>query len=52
LIAIGAAPIILSLLPCTVMCALGLCMMSRAGRTMPPPSAEHVTETDMSDRNR
>lgn len=27
LVAIGVAPVILSLLPCAVMCGLGLCMM-------------------------
>jgi hypothetical protein len=31
LVAIGLAPIILAVLPCAVMCALGLCMMSRSG---------------------
>lgn len=29
LVAIGIAPILLSILPCAVMCALGLCMMGR-----------------------
>lgn len=28
LVAIGVAPIILSILPCVVMCGLGFCMMS------------------------
>mgnify|MGYP001306871905 CR=1 FL=1 len=31
LVAIGAAPLVLSLLPCAAMCALGLCM-SRMGK--------------------
>jgi len=29
LVALGVAPIILSLLPCAVMCAFGLCMMGK-----------------------
>jgi hypothetical protein len=29
LVAIGIAPVILSLLPCAAMCALGICMMPR-----------------------
>ena len=28
LVAVGAAPLILSLAPCIAMCGLGLCMMS------------------------
>ena len=31
LVAAGLAPILLSTLPCLVMCALGLCMMGRSG---------------------
>ena len=31
LVAVGAAPIILSALPCLVMCGLGFCMMCRSG---------------------
>ena len=33
LTAVGAAPIILSALPCLVMCALGLCMRGGNGRS-------------------
>ncbi len=33
LTAVGAAPIILALLPCAVMCGLGLCMMGGAGKS-------------------
>ena len=33
LVAAGIAPIILSLLPCVVMCALGLCMVGMGGRS-------------------
>ena len=32
LVAIGAAPLLLSLAPCAVMCALGVCMMGRGGQ--------------------
>lgn len=35
LVAVGAAPIILSVLPCLVMCALGLCMHKMSGRPAP-----------------
>ena len=35
LVAVGAAPLILSLAPCAVMCALGLCMNMR-GHPNPP----------------
>src|SRR5712691_5898050 len=31
LVAAGLAPVLLSTLPCLVMCALGLCMMGRSG---------------------
>jgi len=31
LIAIGVAPLLLTLLPCAVMCVLGLCLMHKAG---------------------
>lgn len=33
LTAVGAAPIILSLLPCVAMCALGLCIRGRSGQS-------------------
>ena len=33
LVAIGVAPILLSVLPCAVMCALGLCMMGKSTRS-------------------
>lgn len=32
LVAVGLAPLILSVLPCVVMCALGLCAMRSAGQ--------------------
>ncbi len=31
LVAVGAAPILLALLPCAAMCALGLCMKKKGG---------------------
>ncbi|WP_092761856.1 hypothetical protein [Jannaschia helgolandensis] len=33
LAAVGAAPLILALAPCAVMCGLGLCMKGGAGKT-------------------
>jgi len=33
LVAIGVAPILLALLPCAVMCGLGLCMNKSGGKT-------------------
>lgn len=35
LVALGVAPILLSLLPCAVMCAAGVCMMGRGMKTTP-----------------
>lgn len=37
--AVGAAPILLSLLPCAAMCALGLCMRGGAARSCSTRSA-------------
>ena len=33
LVAVGAAPILLALLPCAAMCALGLCMKKGGGKS-------------------
>lgn len=33
LVAVGVAPILLGLAPCTVMCALGLCMNKKGGKS-------------------
>ena len=33
LAAIGVAPILISLLPCAAMCAVGLCMMAKGGQS-------------------
>ena len=40
LVAAGIAPVILSLLPCVVMCSLGFCMAGMAKRpsNIPPPA--------------
>jgi len=39
LVAAGLAPVILSVLPCLVMCALGICMMGRSDK--PQSTAPH-----------
>jgi hypothetical protein len=33
LVAIGVAPLLLTALPCVAMCALGLCMMPKGGKS-------------------
>ena len=46
LVAAGAAPIILSTLPCLIMCGLGVCMMCRSGKkesAIPPGAADTAT---------
>lgn len=46
LVAIGAAPIILSTLPCLIMCGLGVCAMCRSGRkeaASPPGAVDRAT---------
>jgi hypothetical protein len=43
LIAVSAAPILLSLLPCAIMCTLGLCFMKMSGANC---SAAHREPTD------
>jgi hypothetical protein len=40
LVAVGAAPLILSFAPCAAMCALGLCMNMR-GQSKTPVDARH-----------
>jgi hypothetical protein len=40
LVAAGIAPILLSTLPCLVMCGLGLCMMRRSCEKQSAPSAD------------
>lgn len=39
LVAAGLAPIILSALPCLVMCGLGLCLACRSGATQSTPAS-------------
>jgi hypothetical protein len=57
LVAAGLAPILISTLPCLVMCAFGVCMMCRSGEkgsapirdaadTASPPSTLAVSATD------
>ena len=50
LIAIGVAPVILSVAPCAAMCALGLCMhrmgsSSCGSASTEPPAARHDPES-------
>jgi len=53
-VALGVAPLILSLAPCAIMCALGFCMMGKgkggqsSGATggSPPDVAKTVAKTD------
>lgn len=40
LVAIGAAPVLIALLPCTIMCALGLCMRGKSNQTAASPGAK------------
>lgn len=42
LVAIGLAPILLSTLPCLVMCAFGVCMMHRSGKDQAPVIREAI----------
>ena len=43
LVAIGAAPLILGILPCAAMCALGLCMPMGRGRKQETPAIDTTT---------
>lgn len=45
LTAIGLAPLILSVAPCLIMCALGMCMMGKAAKSVPDQAAPQVTPT-------
>lgn len=40
LVAAGLAPVILSMLPCLVMCGLGVCVMCRSGKTQSTASLD------------
>src|SRR6266852_2339409 len=53
LVAAGIAPILLTALPCLILCGLGLCMNkmvggSRASQPMPPDKAELVNQSPIS----
>ena len=48
LTAVGVAPILIAVLPCAAMCALGLCMRRPAARTSAVPSRE-ATDAPESD---
>lgn len=39
LTAIGLAPLILSVAPCLIMCAFGMCMMGKAAKSVPDQAA-------------
>jgi hypothetical protein len=39
LVVLGVAPLLLSLAPCAAMCALGLCMHRKVGRSRGPANA-------------
>jgi hypothetical protein len=45
LVAAGLAPLILGVLPCAAMCALGLCMMGMSGKKAVPGSSSDSTPT-------
>ena len=45
LTAIGLAPIILSVAPCLIMCAFGMCMMGKAGKSMSAQNAPSNTQS-------
>ena len=47
LVVIGAAPLLLALAPCAVMCALGLCMMGRSSGSEKPTDADAQPEADV-----
>jgi hypothetical protein len=55
LVAAGIAPILLTALPCLVMCGLGLCMNKMAGRSCAPGSTQNtsgeIKQTQSDERN-
>jgi hypothetical protein len=55
LVAAGIAPILLTALPCLVMCGLGLCMNKMAGRSCAPGPAQstpgEIKQTQSDERN-
>jgi hypothetical protein len=49
LVAIGIAPLLLSLLPCLAMCALGICMMGRGSRSCSQERSGDAAATNSAD---
>lgn len=49
LVAAGIAPLLLAVLPCVAMCALGLCMNKMAGRPDPPHGPAVVEKEPLAD---
>ncbi len=47
LVAAGIAPVLLSVLPCVAMCALGLCMNRMTGRSCPGENVVQKEDTDI-----
>ncbi|RWB96366.1 MAG: hypothetical protein EOQ57_27030 [Mesorhizobium sp.] len=47
LVAAGVAPVLLSLLPCAAMCALGVCMHGMTGRSSSTESVSHKESADI-----
>lgn len=50
LVAAGVAPLLLSVLPCAAMCALGLCMHKMAGRPGAAPTGASDADTLATDQ--
>ena len=50
LVAIGVAPLLLTMLPCVAMCALGLCMMQKSGKPHDNQTAANDPRPDKSSR--
>lgn len=47
LVAIGVAPVLLSLLPCAVMCGLGLCMMGKTNQSNSSQASQAIAGGDV-----
>ena len=47
LVAIGVAPLLLTVLPCVVMCALGVCMMPKGEKSSVNQTASNDVHQDM-----
>jgi hypothetical protein len=46
LAAVGVTPVLISLLPCAAMCALGLCMSKMGGASTSPPQGSNATDAE------